>query len=600
MEVSISTALCIAPYESIKRIIQKTSEEFPNLETTIFIGDLHTGVEIVKQNLYKHFDIIISRGGTASLIRKITNIPVVEIDVSFYDILRVIKVAENTHRQFAIVGFPNITHNAKLLCDLLHEEIPIITINGEDDAQKELGFLMNQGTTLVLGDRVTSNTARKLGLNSMLIESGHESVREAFMKASLLCSSHSKLIDRNMMLADVLRKENQKVILFDEKRNCIFSTLADGESLSEELIKMIPQISEQNTLKHFLSANNILYETSGLLIHGAEKKYYAFLLSPINIPQINSKYGITFYNRIDVEQEYNDSLFCLSEPDSNLMNKLSRAGQSMVPVILLGEKGTGKIDAARLIYIHGRLNNHPFIIIDCSLLNEKSWRYLINHEKSPIMDNDNTLLFLNLENLAAEQRLQLISIIHDTKLCSRNQVIFSFDQAGSIENSASKTIIRNLSNLFSCIIISLTPLREMVEKLDSICSMFIASLDVKLGLQVIGLESQALSYLKKYSWPGNYSQLRRVLTHLCVVSSNPYIGIPSAISIIKQEKILEHRVEANQNTYTDIGINLQRPLSEIIHDIVLLVLEQNRGNQTASAKQLGISRTTLWRYLNSK
>lgn len=106
--------------------------------------------------------------------------------------------------------------------------------------------------------------------------------------------------------------------------------------------------------------------------------------------------------------------------------------------------------------------------------------------------------------------------------------------------------------------------------------MFIASLDVKLGLQVIGLESQALSYLKKYSWPGNYSQLRRVLTHLCVVSSNPYIGITSAISIIKQEKILEHRVDSNQNTYTDIGINLQRPLSEIIHDIVLLVLEQNR------------------------
>ena len=46
-------------------------------------------------------------------------------------------------------------------------------------------------------------------------------------------------------------------------------------------------------------------------------------------------------------------------------------------------------------------------------------------------------------------------------------------------------------------------------------------------------------------------------------------------------------------------LDLKRPLDEINQDIIHAVLEETKGNQTAAAKRLGISRTTLWRLLKS-
>ena len=50
---------------------------------------------------------------------------------------------------------------------------------------------------------------------------------------------------------------------------------------------------------------------------------------------------------------------------------------------------------------------------------------------------------------------------------------------------------------------------------------------------------------------------------------------------------------------SSVILDLKRPLDEINQDIIHAVLEETKGNQTAAAKRLGISRTTLWRLLKS-
>jgi transcriptional regulator with PAS, ATPase and Fis domain len=52
-----------------------------------------------------------------------------------------------------------------------------------------------------------------------------------------------------------------------------------------------------------------------------------------------------------------------------------------------------------------------------------------------------------------------------------------------------------------------------------------------------------------------------------------------------------------QTISSEIGINLNRTLDEITHDIVLRVFKEEKTNQTRTAKRLGISRSTLWRML---
>ena len=101
--------LGIAPYEGMKLAMERVAETYSNVSLDTFVGDLEEGAAIVRQNLDSTYDCIISRGGTAELIRKITDIPVVEIHLSVYDILRAIQLAENYAKHYAVVGFPNIT-----------------------------------------------------------------------------------------------------------------------------------------------------------------------------------------------------------------------------------------------------------------------------------------------------------------------------------------------------------------------------------------------------------------------------------------------------------------------------------------------------------
>ena len=73
---------------------------------TFFTGDLDVGVAIVQSMSPNSYDCIISRGGTAELIRQVTDLPVVEIQLSVYDVLSTMKLAENYSNRYAIVGFP--------------------------------------------------------------------------------------------------------------------------------------------------------------------------------------------------------------------------------------------------------------------------------------------------------------------------------------------------------------------------------------------------------------------------------------------------------------------------------------------------------------
>lgn len=75
---------------------------------------------------HNNYDVILSRGGTAKLIRSAVDLPVAEISISGYDILRTIKLAQNYSGKFAIAGFSSITENAHMICDLLQYDIDIL------------------------------------------------------------------------------------------------------------------------------------------------------------------------------------------------------------------------------------------------------------------------------------------------------------------------------------------------------------------------------------------------------------------------------------------------------------------------------------------
>ena len=120
--------LGIAPYDGMRTAMEQAAQAYPNVELEVYTGDLEEGQAIVQRMAPNSYDCIISRGGTATLIRQVTDLPVVDIHISVYDVLRTMKLAENYTSLYAIVGFPSITEPAHTLCSLLNFDLDILTV----------------------------------------------------------------------------------------------------------------------------------------------------------------------------------------------------------------------------------------------------------------------------------------------------------------------------------------------------------------------------------------------------------------------------------------------------------------------------------------
>ncbi len=584
--------LGIAPYSGMKSILEQLASQREDVELTVFVGDLDQGVNIAMSSIQSNYDVLLSRGGTAQMLERESSLPVVEVEISIYDILRAIKLAENYSEHWAIVGFPNITAGVHSLCELMQYSPEVYTIHNRAEASETLAHLKEDGVSMVLCDMVTYTTAQTMEMNAILITSGMESVSAALDEAVRLYRTCSSMMAERRFYQDILRESDLQILVMKENGEVIFTTVDD--SRRDELIALlspeIPDVIRRSVTKFFKNVDSTLYACVCRSLTFDGRSCAVFYLTSSSVPIISGKYGIQYSSQKETEDVFFNNIYNVTNIDTDKLNEVS------FPVLLAGEPGTGKEQAARMIYSRSLLKDHPLITISCHLLNERSWSFLINHYNSPFNDNDNTIFLKNVTALSTERFQHLLSTIVDTSLCKRNRVIFSCDCLPG------ETIPREavpLVNLLSCVTYYLKPTRERSDDLQTLCALYLNSLNQSMANQIIGLEPDALRQLQEYDWPYNYMQFKRILSELALITRTPYILADDVQALLEKERGLAAPGggTAARSSSGSVSLDLMRPLSEITMDIVHIVLAEKGGNQSAAAKQLGIGRSTLWRYL---
>lgn len=584
--------LGIAPYESMKTSMDRMAEAYPNIRLDVFTGDLQEGVEIVKRNLHNAYDCIISRGGTAEFIRRVTDIPVVEIQLSVYDVLRTIKLAENYSKRYAIVGFPSITGPAHTLCDLLQEQVDILTVHSADEIRATLIRLQEGGYHMVVSDMVTRTIARELGMDAFLITSGAESLQAAFDQALILSAGFRRLRQENLFLRCVNQEEDGAVVVLDEYGGRRFSIPEEPQpELLAVLRSRLPEIPETSTLRFYHSDQGALHNVTGQVVNLGWTRYYLFHCLQAKIPLRSYKMGVRTYNSGECEQLLSSSFYALSGAMGELEGMVATLSATRRPVMALGEVGTGKEQIARYLYLHSPLRNQPFVVVDCELANDKTWDFLLNHYNSPLNDRDGTIYFQHLEAIPETRGAELLALILDTDLPRRERLIFScVCQPGrELAEVGSRYSLR-----LGCTKLELPNLRSRADEIPSLASLCLGSLNLEMGKQISGFEPRAMELLRQFGWPYNYTQFRQVLQSLVAMTSSAYISGWAVAELLSQERGTARR---------ESSALAERPpeqgtLEEIIRAAIRQALDECGGNQTAAAKRLNISRTTLWRHLN--
>jgi DNA-binding NtrC family response regulator len=103
----------------------------------------------------------------------------------------------------------------------------------------------------------------------------------------------------------------------------------------------------------------------------------------------------------------------------------------------------------------------------------------------------------------------------------------------------------------------------------------------------LGITDDAMEHLERYSWPGNIRELENVIERAALLSKNKFIGPEDLPNSIKQEQ--------NQQQETYKLMSLKRALAGPEKNIIRQALEANHWNRQATARALGINRTTLFK-----
>lgn len=584
--------LGIAPYEGMKLAMERAAEAYPGLLLDVHTGDLEEGADIVRNTPPGTYDCIVSRGGTAQLIRQATDIPVVEIQLSVYDVLRAIKLAGSYSDLYAVVGFPSITEPAHTLCDLLRYNVDILTVHSAEEAAETLERLKQGGYRMVVGDMVTHTLARGMGLDAFLVTSGAEALHTAFEQALTISARSRALRQENLFLRSVTGDENDRVIVLDGEGG-LFYALPDHPptALLEVLRAKTGEIPPETSLKFYYNEQDLLYTITARILSMGGERYYLFRYLAAQIPLRSNKSGLRFFNKSECEHLFLGSFYSVSGAMGEMEAILPSIAAIRQPVMILGETGTGKEQIARVLYLRGPLCNRPFVVADCALMNDKSWDFLLNHYNSPLNDTDGTIYFQNFESMPDQRRLELLSVILETGLPKRERLIFSC----TCYDGAPPDTTRLFSMKLGCLVLRLPPLRSRSDEIPSLASLYLASLNLELGKQISGFDPRAMELLTRYEWPNNYTQFKGVLYELAALTTSSYIRSSAVAELLTRERSLNRGVPPRPDAAAQ-----GQTLDEIIRSAIWQAVSANNGNQTAAARQLGISRTTMWRYLKQE
>ncbi len=287
-----------------------------------------------------------------------------------------------------------------------------------------------------------------------------------------------------------------------------------------------------------------------------------------------------------------------------VFRSINKVAKTNANVLILGENGTGKELVARAIHRQSPRSGEVFISVDIGAISETLFESeLFGHKKGAFTDaredragrfevaNGGTLFLDEIGNLPMTLQAKILRAIEtrtitrlgsnqpvtvDVRLiCAANQPIY--------EMVAENQFRQDLLYRINTVEILIPPLRERPEDIPPLAEHFLKEYRRKYNKPIKKLNSAAMQKLKNYAWPGNVRELQHALER-AVIMSEPRVLEPHDFILSQNEPGMDK---------TGGSYNLEEVEKNIIRDAI----SKHGGNISQAARELGLSRASLYRRL---
>jgi transcriptional regulator with PAS, ATPase and Fis domain len=576
-------------------------------------------VELLPPYITQGVEVVAARAGTALTIKRAQlNIPVVEIPITSFDIIRAVNENHLRGKNIAVLTFSEMILGIDSLGEILDVKIWQYTMylgQSHEDAVLEA---CKNGAEVILGGAGTVAEAARNRIPCYLIKVGKESLLQAAREAKQIQQAIEIETAKRGFFSTILDYAYDGIVTIDKEHNITaFNPVAQNiikidksKAMGQPIEKILPQIhlqtvsnSQQEDIHSIINLNGvrIMCNKIPIVVNGKSFGAVATFQEISKIQQMEAIIRQEIYARGHIAKfNFTDVIGKSIEIKAAIETAQDFAATSY-SLLILGETGTGKEIFAQSIHNASKRAQGPFVAINCAALpahileselfgyvggaftgaskDGKPGLFEVAHGGTIFLDEIGEMDYINQGRLLRVLQERTVVRLGSYKVLPIDvRVIAATNKDLDLlmrENKFREDLYYRL-NVLS---LELPPLRA--RKLD--IRLYIEAFLTEFSFgsdRNFQLDRDAIQLLEEYPWPGNVRELRNLMQRIAATSKTETITRSIVMGMIKSK----------QTSTPPLSLREDRQVREII-----TALKETRGNYSAAAQLLGIHRMTLRR-----
>ena len=627
----MSRILLVAPYAGLADLARQLGQKYPHSDIVLDVVEA-IGVRGV-DDLDLDADVVISRGATANALRQRLSpyVPVVELYVTGYDVIRAVHHCKQLYApsRIFVVGSESMIGGVNCTAEILGVPIQGLPVTHEDDTVSSIATRIDRERDVVVGGGMSVRIARDMGYRAELIESGRESLEQAFGEAIRVARVAAREREFAGRVRTIVNAVDDGIVAFDGSGRVILHNVAACRLLGREVLL-------ERRLSELLPGLDHTFATSsgkpdrGIVVGIGERQFVVTLL-PVTVQDVVTGGVATFQETArlqEVEGRVRSTLHrkglkakytfadCLGESKSirDAIEQARRFSLTDVNLLIYGETGTGKEIFAQSMHNVSRRRDGPFVAVNCAALPEnlleseffgyvpgaftnasrigKVGLFELAHRGTIFLDEVSEIPLSFQGRLLRVLQEREVMRLGDDRIIPVDVRVMAASNKNLKKMAESGLFRQDLLYRLDVLGLSLPPLRSRRDDIPLLARFFLRRPDGFSNESGKFLSRDAEKWLTHYDWPGNVRELRNICERLVALSAAP--------RITGEEVQLALGCLSSPLTEESFRGEIEVPkMRHMQRELVSQALQQTRGNKRQAALLLGISRATLWRKLRS-